>query len=175
MPWRWLNIADRGRTIRIPVHMLEQAKRLARVQQLYVQEFGREPTPQELAVQLGVSVQAVQQVRKLTKEPTSLEAPVGEDGATVVGDLVGDDDAPTAFDVLCETDRTHQVRTLLDTLNSREQRILRLRFGIDCKSDHTLDQIGKQFSLTRERIRQLEAKALAKLRRPKSGRIAERP
>jgi DNA-directed RNA polymerase sigma subunit (sigma70/sigma32) len=168
-------IADRGRTIRIPVHMLEQSKRLARVQQWHVQEFGREPTPQELAARLGVSVQAVQQVRKLTKEPTSLDAPVGEDGASLVGDFIGDDDALTAFDVACETDRAQQVRTLLATLNTREQRILRLRFGIDCKSDHTLGQIGKEFSLTRERIRQLEAKALAKLRAPKRARIAERP
>jgi RNA polymerase primary sigma factor len=168
-------IADRGRTIRIPVHMLEQAKRLARVQQWYVQEFGREPTPQELAVRLGVSLQAVQQVRKLTKEPMSLDAPVGEDGESVLGDLIGDDDALTAFDAACESDRAEQVRTLLGTLNSREERILRLRFGIDCKNDHTLGQIGKEFSLTRERIRQLEAKALAKLRRPKGARIAERP
>ena len=93
----------------------------------------------------------------------------------MVGDSISDDDAFTAFEVACETDRARQVQSLLATLNAREQRILRLRFGIDCKSDHTLGQIGKEFSLTRERIRQLEVKALAKLRRPKSARIAERP
>jgi RNA polymerase primary sigma factor len=164
-------LADRGRTIRVPAHMLEQTKRLARVQQSYVQEFGREPTPEELAVRLGASLHAIHQVRAVAKEPISLDTPVGEDGASVLGDHIPDPGAATAFDVACETDRADQVRALLATLNSREQRILRLRFGIDCKSDHTLGQIGKEFSLTRERIRQLEAKALAKLRGPKSARI----
>jgi RNA polymerase primary sigma factor len=114
---------------------------------------------------------AIHQVRAVAKEPISLDTPVGEDGASVLGDHIPDPGAATAFDVACETDRADQVRALLATLNSREQRILRLRFGIDCKSDHTLGQIGKEFSLTRERIRQLEAKALAKLRGPKSARI----
>jgi RNA polymerase primary sigma factor len=163
-------IADRARTIRVPVHMLEQAKQLARARQLYVQEFGREPTAEELAFRLGVSLHAVHQVRKLTKEPVSLDAPVGEDGASVVGDMIADDNASTAFDVACETDRAEEVQELLARLNLREQRILRLRFGIDCKDGHTLGQIGKEFSLTRERIRQLEAKALAKLRCSKGAR-----
>jgi RNA polymerase primary sigma factor len=167
-------IADRGRTIRVPVHMLEQTKRLGRMRQLHVQEFGREPTPDELAARLGVSLLAVQQVRGLTKEPISLDTPVGDDGSSVVADFVGDEAAVSAFDVACESDRADQVRNLLATLNAREQRILRLRFGIDEKSDHTLGQIGKEFSLTRERIRQLEAKALAKLRHSKRARLSGR-
>jgi len=168
-------IADRGRTIRVPVHMLEQSKRFARVRQLHIQEFGKEPTVEELAVGLGVSLEVVQQVRKLTKEPISIDTPVGEDGNTLVGDFIGDENAVSAFDVACGTERSEQVRNLLATLSPREQRILRLRFGIEEKSDHTLGQIGQHFSLTRERIRQIEAKALEKLRRPKQARLAGRP
>jgi RNA polymerase sigma factor (sigma-70 family) len=167
-------IADRGRTIRVPVHMLEQSKRFARMRQLHIQEYGKEPTPEELAVRLGVSLEVVRQVRRLAKEPISIDAPVGEDGSSVVGDFIGDENAISAFEVACQTDRADEVRSLLATLSPREQRILRLRFGIEEKSDHTLGQIGQHFSLTRERIRQIEAKALEKLRRPKQPRLARR-
>jgi RNA polymerase primary sigma factor len=167
-------IADRGRTIRVPVHMHEQSKRFARVRQLHIQEYGREPTPEELAARLGVSLDVVQQVRRLSKEPISIDTPVGEDGNLLLGDFISDDNAVSAFEVACQTDRADQVRSLLATLSPREQKILRLRFGIEEKSDHTLGQIGQQFSLTRERIRQLEARALEKLRRPKQARLVGR-
>jgi len=167
-------LADRGRTIRIPVHMIEQAKRLTRVRQLHIQEYGKEPTPEELAATLGVSLEVVQQVRKLAKEPISIDMPVGEDESSVVGDFIGDENAFSAFDAACQSDRAEQVRSLLATLTPREERILRLRFGIEEKSDHTLGQIGKHFSLTRERIRQIEARALEKLRRPRQARLAGR-
>ena len=168
-------IADRGRTIRVPVHMFEQSKRYARERQLYIQEYGKEPTPEELAQRLGVSLEVVQHVRRLTKEPISIDTPVGEDGGLLIGDFIVDENAVSQFDVACQTDRADQVRSLLSTLSPREQKILRLRFGIEEKCDHTLGQIGQRFSLTRERIRQLEAKALEKLRRPKRARLAGRP
>jgi RNA polymerase primary sigma factor len=159
-------IADRSRTIRLPVHMVEQVKRLTQASQAYVQEFGREPRPQELAASLGVSLEAVRKIHRLAKEPVSIETPVGEDGATVLGDFVRDENALSGFDVVSEKDEARRAQSLLATLTPREAKILRLRFGIGEKSDHTLGQIGQQFSLTRERIRQIEAKALEKLRRP---------
>jgi RNA polymerase primary sigma factor len=159
-------IADRSRTIRLPVHMVEQVKRLTQASQAYVQEFGREPRPQELAASLGVSLEAVRKIHKLAREPVSIETPVGDDGATVLGDFVRDENALSGFDVVCEKDEARRAQSLLATLTPREAKILRLRFGIGEKSDHTLGQIGQQFSLTRERIRQIEAKALEKLRRP---------
>jgi RNA polymerase primary sigma factor len=159
-------IADRSRTIRLPVHMVEQVKRLAQASQAFVQEFGREPKPHELAAKLGVSLDAVRKIHKLAKEPVSIETPVGEDGASVLGDFVRDENAVSGFDAVCERDRAQQAQSLLATLTPREAKILRMRFGIGEKSDQTLGQIGRQFSLTRERIRQIEAKALEKLRRP---------
>ena len=168
-------LADRGRTIRVPVHMIEQSKRLARMRQLHIQEYGKEPTPEELAATLGVSLEVVQQIRKLAKEPISIDTPVGEDGNSVIGDFIGDENAFSAFDAACQSDRAEQVRSLLSRLTPREQRILRLRFGFEEKCDHTLGEIGAHFSLTRERIRQIEARALEKLRRPRQARLGGGP
>ncbi|SRR6266545_245461 len=159
-------LADRGRTIRVPVHMVEQAKKLMHASQSYLQEYGREPTPEELAEKLGVPLAALRKVYKLAKEPMSIENPVGEDGGAVIGDFLRDDNAVSPFDAACQHDRDQQARSLLDTLTPREAKILRLRFGIGERSDQTLGEIGKQFALTRERIRQIEAKALQKLRHP---------
>jgi RNA polymerase primary sigma factor len=158
-------IADSGRTIRLPVHMVEQAKKVVRASQAYVQEYGREPKPEELADKLGVSLDAVRKVSKLVKEPVSLDTPLGEDGS-VVGDFVRDDSSVSGFDMACQRERARNARTLLDTLTPREAKVLKLRFGIGERSDQTLGEIGKQFSVTRERIRQIEAKALKKLRHP---------
>jgi RNA polymerase primary sigma factor len=160
-------LADRGHTIRVPVHMVEQAKKLAQASQAFVQEYGREPRPDELAEKLGVSLDAVRKVHRLAKDPVSIETPIGEDGGTVVGDFLRDENAVSAFDTACERDRARHARSLLDTLKPREAKILKLRFGIGEKSDQTLGEIGKQYSLSRERIRQIEAKALQKLRHPK--------
>ena len=159
-------LADRGRTIRVPVHMIEQAKRLARVRQAHIQQYGTEPTSQALATTLGVSLEVVRQIRKLTQEPISVETPMGTDETAVIGDFIADENAASAFDVACQSERDAEARGLLATLNPREEKILKLRFGIEEKKDHTLGEIGQQFSLTRERIRQIEARALEKLRRP---------
>jgi RNA polymerase primary sigma factor len=163
-------LADRGHTIRVPVHMVEQARQLVRASQLHVQEYGREPTSDELTDKLGFSIDAVQRVHKLAKEPVSLETPVGETGETVIGDFLRDDGAVSALDAACESDRAEHVRNILATLTPREAKILRLRFGIGERGGHTLGEIGKQFALTRERIRQIEAKALQKLRLPRRTR-----
>jgi RNA polymerase primary sigma factor len=159
-------LADRGHTIRVPVHMVEQAKKVVQASQSYVQEFGREPTSEELAEKLGIPLAALRKIGKLAKEPLSLETPLGEDGSSVVGDFLRDESAVTPFDAACQRDRDQQARSLLETLTPREAKILRLRFGIGERSDQTLGEIGKQFALTRERIRQIEAKALQKLRHP---------
>jgi RNA polymerase primary sigma factor len=159
-------LADRSRTIRLPVHMVEMVKKFVQVSQAYVQEHGKEPRPEELAARLGISLDAVRKIYKLAREPVSLETPVGEDGNTVIGDFLRDEQAASGFDVVCESDRARHARDLLATLTPREAKIIRLRFGIGERSDHTLGQIGEQFSLTRERIRQIEAKALDKMRRP---------
>jgi RNA polymerase primary sigma factor len=157
-------IADRGHTIRVPVHMAEQAKKLGQASQAFVQEYGREPRPDELAEKLGVSLDAVSKVRKLAKDPLSIETPIGDDGGTVVGDFLQDEHAVSAFDAVCERESARRAERLLATLKPREAEILKLRFGIGKKSDQTLGEIGKQYALTRERIRQIEAKALQKLR-----------
>jgi RNA polymerase primary sigma factor len=157
-------LADRSQTIRVPVHMVEQSKKVAKAKQIHVQEYGIEPTMEELATKLGVSLAVLRKVSELAKEPLSTEMAVGEDGGNVVGDYLRDENSVSAFDVVCEHDRARHAQNLLATLTPREAKILKLRFGIDEKSDQTLDQIGKQFALTRERIRQIEAKALEKLR-----------
>jgi RNA polymerase primary sigma factor len=159
-------LADRARTIRVPVHMVEQAKRLFLASQSYVQEYGREPRPDELAEKLGVPLAVVRKVYDLAKEPLSLENPVGDDEGSVVGDFLRDDSAVSPFEAACQRDRDQHARSLLDTLTPREAKILRLRFGIGERGEQTLGEIGKQFAVTRERIRQIEAKALQKLRHP---------
>ena len=159
-------LADRARTIRVPVHMVEQAKRLFLASQSYVQEYGREPRPDELAEKLGVPLAVVRKVYDLAKEPLSLETPVGEDEGSVVGDFLRDDSAVSPFEAACQRDRDQHARSLLGTLTPREAKILRLRFGIGERGEQTLGEIGQQFAVTRERIRQIEAKALQKLRHP---------
>jgi RNA polymerase primary sigma factor len=159
-------LADRARTIRVPVHMVEQAKRLFLASQSYVQEYGREPRPDELAEKLGVPLAVVRKVYDLAKEPLSLETPVGEEEGSVVGDFLRDDGAVSPFEAACQRDRDQHARSLLATLTPREAKILRLRFGIGERGEQTLGEIGQQFAVTRERIRQIEAKALQKLRHP---------
>ena len=161
-------ISDRARTIRIPVHMVETTNKLLRLSRSFVQEFGREPTPQELADKMGVRVEVIRKVFEITKEPLSLETPVGDEGDTMLGDFIGDTSLPSPADVVLDADLAEQTQKLLQTLTPREQKVLRMRFGIEEKAEHTLEEVGQEFSLTRERIRQIEAKALRKLRPPRS-------
>jgi RNA polymerase primary sigma factor len=159
-------ISDRARTIRIPVHMVETTNKLLRLSRSFVQEFGREPTPQELADKMGVRVEVIRKVFEITKEPLSLETPVGDEGDTMLGDFIGDTTLPSPADVVLDADLAEQTQKLLQTLTPREQKVLRMRFGIEEKAEHTLEEVGQEFSLTRERIRQIEAKALRKLAHP---------
>ena len=159
-------ISDRARTIRIPVHMVETTNKLLRLSRSFVQEFGREPTPQELADKMGVRVEVIRKVFEITKEPLSLETPVGDEGDTMLGDFIGDTSLPSPADVVLDADLAEQTQKLLQTLTPREQKVLRMRFGIEEKAEHTLEEVGQEFSLTRERIRQIEAKALRKLAHP---------
>ena len=159
-------ISDRARTIRIPVHMVETTNKLLRLSRSFVQEFGREPTPQELADKMGVRVEVIRKVFEITKEPLSLETPVGDEGDTMLGDFIGDTSMPSPADVVLDADLAEQTQKLLQTLTPREQKVLRMRFGIEEKAEHTLEEVGQEFSLTRERIRQIEAKALRKLAHP---------
>jgi RNA polymerase primary sigma factor len=159
-------LSDRGRTIRVPVHMVEQTKKVLRASQSFVQEYGREPTVDELAGKLGLPLEVVANVHKIAKEPLSFETPVGEDEGSVLGDFIRDQEATSPYEAACRGDLGQHARSLLSTLTPRESKVLRMRFGIDEKSEHTLEEVGKQFSVTRERIRQIEAKALQKLRHP---------
>jgi len=159
-------ISDRARTIRIPVHMVETTNKLLRLSRSFVQEFGREPTPEELAEKMGVRVEVIRKVFEITKEPLSLETPVGDEGDTMLGDFIGDTNLPSPADVVLDADLAAQTQKLLLTLTPREQKVLRMRFGIEEKAEHTLEEVGQEFSLTRERIRQIEAKALRKLAHP---------
>jgi RNA polymerase primary sigma factor len=159
-------ISDRARTIRIPVHMVETTNKLLRLSRSFVQEFGREPTPEELAEKMGVRVEVIRKVFEITKEPLSLETPVGDEGDTMLGDFIGDTNLPSPADVVLDADLAAQTQKLLQTLTPREQKVLRMRFGIEEKAEHTLEEVGQEFSLTRERIRQIEAKALRKLAHP---------
>ena len=159
-------ISDRARTIRIPVHMVETTNKLLRLSRSFVQEFGREPTPEELADKMGVRVEVIRKVFEITKEPLSLETPVGDEGDTMLGDFIGDTNLPSPAEVVLDADLAAQTQKLLQTLTPREQKVLRMRFGIEEKAEHTLEEVGQEFSLTRERIRQIEAKALRKLAHP---------
>jgi RNA polymerase primary sigma factor len=164
-------LADRGRTIRVPVHMIEQARKLSQASQAYVQEYGHEPTPEDLAEKVGVPLAVVRKVHSLVKEPRSIETPVGEDATSVLGDFIPDESAVSPLEAAFQRDLDQEARSLLATLTPREAKVLRLRFGIDEKSEHTLEEVGKQFAVTRERIRQIESKALEKLRRPARARM----
>ena len=157
-------IADQGRTIRIPVHMVETINKLLRVTRLLVQRLGREPGPDEIASQMEMPLDKVQKVLKIVKEPISLETPIGDEEESSLGDFVEDELAPSPVEAAIHTNLGEQTRKVLATLTPREEQILRMRFGIGQKTDYTLEEVGKQFAVTRERIRQIEAKALRKLR-----------
>lgn len=160
-------IADQARTIRIPVHMVETINKLLRVQRQLLQELGREPTPEEMAVELEMDVERVREIQKISQEPVSLETPIGEEEDSHLGDFIPDDDIPSPQDAATTTMLRDQLFKTLDLLSEREEKVIRLRFGLDDGKIRTLEEVGKVFDVTRERIRQIEAKALRKLRHPK--------
>ena len=159
-------IADQARTIRIPVHMVETINKLIRVSRQLLQEFGREPLPEEIAKEMALTVEKVREIMKIAQEPVSLETPIGEEEDSHLGDFIPDDDAPAPSEAAAFTLLKEQLIDVLDTLTPREEKVLRLRFGLDDGRARTLEEVGKEFSVTRERIRQIEAKALRKLRHP---------
>ncbi len=159
-------IADQGRTIRIPVHMIESINKLIRTSRQLVQELGREASPEEIAERMEMPVDKVRKILRIAKEPISLETPIGDDGDSHLGDFIEDKTAVSPSDSVVKTSLSDQTRRALATLTPREEKVLRMRFGIGQASDHTLEEVGRGFSVTRERIRQIEAKALSKLRHP---------
>ncbi|HEC32289.1 MAG TPA: RNA polymerase sigma factor RpoD, partial [Deltaproteobacteria bacterium] len=159
-------IADQARTIRIPVHMIETINKLIRTSRYLVQELGREPTPEEIAEKMEFPLEKVRKVLKIAKEPISLETPIGEEEDSHLGDFIEDKKATSPIDAVINLNLSEQTRKVLATLTPREEKVLRMRFGIGEKADHTLEEVGRDFSVTRERIRQIEAKALRKLRHP---------
>ncbi|HON39717.1 MAG: RNA polymerase sigma factor RpoD [Desulfomonilia bacterium] len=159
-------IADQARTIRIPVHMIETINKLIRTSRALVQELGREPTPEEIAEKMDYPEHKVRKILKIAKEPISLETPIGEEEDSHLGDFIEDKKVPSPSDAIMAKNLSEQSRRVLATLTPREEKVLRMRFGIGEKSDHTLEEVGKDFTVTRERIRQIEAKALRKLRHP---------
>jgi RNA polymerase primary sigma factor len=159
-------IADQARTIRIPVHMIETINKLARTNRYLVQELGREPNPEEIAVKMDMPVEKVRKVLKIAKEPISLETPVGEEEDSHLGDFIEDKKVINPSEAIVNLNLAEQTRRVLSTLTPREEKVLRMRFGIGEESDHTLEEVGQDFNVTRERIRQIEAKALRKLRHP---------
>ena len=163
-------IADQARTIRIPVHMVETINKLIRVSRQLLQELGREPTPEEIAAELDMPVERVREILKISQEPVSLETPIGEEEDSHLGDFIQDDNFPVPAEAAAQTLLKEQLDEVLDTLTEREQKVLRLRFGMDDGRARTLEEVGKEFDVTRERIRQIEAKALRKLRHPSRSR-----
>ncbi|HJQ73734.1 MAG TPA: RNA polymerase sigma factor RpoD [Gaiellaceae bacterium] len=163
-------IADQARTIRIPVHMVETINKLVRISRYLVQEMGREPNPEEIAARMDLPVEKVRRVMKIAKEPISLETPIGEEEDSSLGDFIEDKSALAPADAVMSISLQDQTRKVLATLTPREEQVLRLRFGIGERSDHTLEEVGTRFAVTRERIRQIEAKALRKLRHPSRAR-----
>jgi RNA polymerase primary sigma factor len=159
-------IADQARTIRIPVHMIETINKLVRTSRYLVQELGREPTPEEIAQKMELPLDKVRKVLKIAKEPISLETPIGEEEDSHLGDFIEDKNAVNPSEAVIGMNLSEQTRKVLATLTPREEKVLRMRFGIGEKSDHTLEEVGQDFDVTRERIRQIEAKALRKLRHP---------
>jgi RNA polymerase primary sigma factor len=159
-------IADQARTIRIPVHMVETINKLIRVQRQLLQELGREPTADEMADELGVSIERVREIMKVAQEPVSLETPIGEEEDSHLGDFIEDEEAQDPAEAASFLLLKQQIEEVLETLTLREQRVLRLRFGLDDGRLRTLEEVGQYFGVTRERIRQIEAKALRKLRHP---------
>ena len=163
-------IADQARTIRIPVHMVETINKLIRVSRQLLQELGREPTPEEIAAELKMPEERVREILKISQEPVSLETPIGEEEDSHLGDFIQDDNVPVPADAAAFTLLKEQLSEVLSTLTEREQKVLRLRFGLDDGRARTLEEVGREFNVTRERIRQIEAKALRKLRHPSRSR-----
>jgi RNA polymerase primary sigma factor len=160
------SIADQARTIRIPVHMIETINKIVRTQRLILSEFGREATPEELAQKLRMPLDKVRKVLKISKEPVSLEKPVGDEDDSSLGDFIEDTKALAPLEQAIKSNLGEATTKILSTLTPREERVLRMRFGVGMNTDHTLEEVGLQFSVTRERIRQIEAKALRKLKHP---------
>ena len=159
-------IADQARTIRIPVHMVETINRLIRTSRHLLQQLGREPTPEEIAKEMDMSVEKVMEIQKIAQDPVSLETPIGEEDDSHLGDFIQDEDSPAPQDAASYTLLREQLEEVMKTLTPREAKVLRLRFGLDDGKARTLEEVGKEFDVTRERIRQIEAKALRKLRHP---------
>jgi len=160
------SIADQARTIRIPVHMVETINKLIRVSRQLLQEYGREPTPEEIAIEMDISEEKVREILKIAQEPVSLETPIGEEEDSHLGDFIPDEDVPAPAEAAAFSMLKEQLLEVLDTLTDREQKVLKLRFGLEDGRARTLEEVGKKFDVTRERIRQIEAKALRKLRHP---------
>ena len=163
-------IADQARTIRIPVHMIETINKLIRTSRYLVQEQGREPTPEEIAEKMEIPLEKVRKVLKIAREPISLETPIGEEEDSHLGDFIEDKKFMLPSDAAVNLNLAEQTRKVLATLTPREEKVLRMRFGIGERADHTLEEVGQDFAVTRERIRQIEAKALRKLRHPTRSR-----
>jgi RNA polymerase primary sigma factor len=164
------SIADQARTIRIPVHMIETINKLVRTSRQMLHEIGREPTPEELAEKLSMPLEKVRKVLKIAKEPISLETPIGDEEDSHLGDFIEDKNAVQPLDAAIQSNLRETTTRVLSSLTAREERVLRMRFGIGMNTDHTLEEVGQQFSVTRERIRQIEAKALRKLKHPSRSR-----
>ncbi|HVI41648.1 MAG TPA: RNA polymerase sigma factor RpoD [Anaerovoracaceae bacterium] len=160
------SIADQARTIRIPVHMVETINKLIRISRQLLQEYGREPTPEEIAAEMDITEEKVREILKIAQEPVSLETPIGEEEDSHLGDFIPDDDVPAPAEAAAFSMLKEQLVEVLDTLTDREQKVLKLRFGLDDGRARTLEEVGRRFDVTRERIRQIEAKALRKLRHP---------
>jgi RNA polymerase primary sigma factor len=165
------SLADQSRTIRVPVHMTEVINKIVRTSRQMLNEIGREPTPEELAEKLHMPLEKVRKTLKIAKEPLSLETPIGEEGDSQFGNLIEDKNAILPIDAAIQSNLREITTRMLASLNPRAERILRMRFGIGMNTDHTLEEVGKKFSLTRERIRQIEAKALRKLKHPSRSRV----
>jgi RNA polymerase primary sigma factor len=165
------SLADQSRTIRVPVHMIETINKIVRTSRQILTEIGREPTPEELAEKLGMPLEKVRKTLKIAREPLSLETPIGEEGDSNLGDLIEDKNAILPIDAMIQSNLRETTTRVLASLTAREERIVRMRFGLGMNSDHTLEEVGQKFSVTRERIRQIEAKALRKLKHPSRSRI----
>jgi RNA polymerase primary sigma factor len=166
-------MADQSRTIRIPVHMVEVINKVARVQRQLMIDLGREATPEELGRELDMEPEKVMEIQRYSREPVSLDQTVGDDGESLLGDFIEDADAPAAFDVIVHDEMMRQIDRLLGTLPEREAKVVALRYGLTDGQPRTLDEVGRALGLTRERIRQIEAKTMAKLRHPSRARVVE--